>query len=264
MCSQRLTRPGKLCRECERELQRAQAVAASVDDLSSAIPVIDAAGMATADSLDWPGRMRSRPPVVAIALSAGFAIAVGLYVIRGPNTAAPIDSVMVDRDLSSVRPRDLRAPAPRPATAVSGVPAAQSAAAISVSAAHVAKTSAPAASARTAASTSAAAGDAGRALVDATADRGRNAADGADAARKSTADAARGPAGAGERKAAPELVATAGHDRVLTLAAALDGCAEESFLARIACEHRARARYCEGAEGRLPECAAPLPREHGN
>jgi hypothetical protein len=261
MCSQRLPRPGKLCRECEREIQRAQAAAASVDDLSSALPVIDAAGMATADSLDWPGRMRSRPPVVAIALSAGFAIAVGLYVIRGPNVAAPIDSVMIDRDLSSVQPRDMRAPAAL-ATAVSGAPAAQSASAIGVSAAHVAATRAPVANARTVASAPAAAGDATRG-ADETADRGRNAADVADAARKPATDTARRPAGAGEPKA-PELVATAGHDRVLTLAAALDGCAEESFFARIACEHRARARYCEGAGSRLPECAEPLPREHGN
>ena len=76
MCSQRLTRPGKLCRECERELQRARAAAASVDTLSSAIPVIDAGrergtGSASASQRDcnrdrpcWSSHSRwgSQPP----------------------------------------------------------------------------------------------------------------------------------------------------------------------------------------------------------
>ena len=246
MCSQRLPRPGKLCRECEREIQRAQAAAASLDDLSSAVPVIEAAGMATADSLDWPGRLRSRPPVVAIALSAGFAIAVGLYVVRWPNVAAT-GSVMIDHDLSNVQPRDVRAPAARPA-AVSGAQSTQPASAIGVSAAHVAATSAPAARAPTAASAG---------------DPPRNVGETAGAPRQPAVDTPRKPTGVGERNL-PEVVATAGSDRVLTLAAALDTCAGESLFARIACEHRARAHYCEGAATRLPECAEPLPREHGN
>ena len=61
MCSQRLTRPGRLCRECERELDRARATAESAGNLSSALPLIDAARMATADSAGAFGRFKSRP-----------------------------------------------------------------------------------------------------------------------------------------------------------------------------------------------------------
>jgi hypothetical protein len=53
------------------------------------------------------------------------------------------------------------------------------------------------------------------------------------------------------------------YDRVLGLANALDGCELESPFARLACEQRARARYCEGANGRIPQCADPATREYG-
>ena len=75
MCSQRLTHAGKLCRECERELQRARTAAASVDTLASTVPPIDAARMASADSSGWARRIRSRPTVLVAAFSVGIATA---------------------------------------------------------------------------------------------------------------------------------------------------------------------------------------------
>lgn len=110
MCSQRLTRPGKLCRECERELDRARAAAASVDDLSSAVPLIDAGGRTTAESIGWP-QLRSRPTVLVMAFSVGLATAVAVYAVRGSHVADKPASVMIDRDLSHVRPREARPPA---------------------------------------------------------------------------------------------------------------------------------------------------------
>ena len=65
-----------------------------------------------------------------------------------------------------------------------------------------------------------------------------------------------------ERVASAVARAPVAYDRVLGLADALDGCALESPFARLACEQRARAHYCEGANGRIPQCADPPPREY--
>ena len=54
------------------------------------------------------------------------------------------------------------------------------------------------------------------------------------------------------------------YDRVLGLADALETCSHETFFARIACEHRARTRFCEAAGApQIPQCAEPPPREYG-
>ena len=51
-------------------------------------------------------------------------------------------------------------------------------------------------------------------------------------------------------------------DRVQLLAGALANCSGD-FLARIGCEHRARAQYCEGQWGQNPQCPAGISNDHG-
>jgi hypothetical protein len=217
MCSQRLTRPGKLCRECERELQRARAAAESVDTLSSAIPVIDAARVAEPAPLGFAARLRSRPSVLAIAFSVGIASAAVLYFAQDPRPAAAPGSVMLDRDLSGIRARGADPPAARIAPA-----------------------------------------------------RPRTDAMLATAAEDRGATPRPQPPGPDRRKpvvvtmaATASQPAPATYDRVLALAHALDECAQESLFGRIACEHRARMRYCEGAAGRIPQCLQAPPRDAG-
>jgi hypothetical protein len=111
MCSQRLTRPGRLCRECEQELERARAAAASLDNLSSESPLIDTARQTVAEAVSWTERLRSRPTVVVAALSIGIASALVLYVVQASHAAGKPESVMIDRDLSTIRPRQFHAPA---------------------------------------------------------------------------------------------------------------------------------------------------------
>jgi hypothetical protein len=47
------------------------------------------------------------------------------------------------------------------------------------------------------------------------------------------------------------------------LDAALAECASETLFARIACEHRARAKYCEGRWGDAAHCPSGVPTDHG-
>jgi hypothetical protein len=47
------------------------------------------------------------------------------------------------------------------------------------------------------------------------------------------------------------------------LDAALAACADETLFARIACEHRARARFCEGRWGEPTHCPAGVPADRG-
>ena len=235
MCSQRLTRPGRLCRECERELDRARAAAQSVGNLSSAVPLIDAARTATADSQGWSGRLQSRPTILMLAFSVGIATAGAFYVVQRSHAAGKPESVMIDRDLSNIRPRDHRIVAPartdtasRAATPVT----LRTAAYPSERREPVVATPATTGSRRDVAASNAAAPP---------------------AATASPRDAA-----------SPESpAASAAYDRVLGLASALDACSHESLFARIACEHRARTRYCDGAAGQIPQCAERPPREYG-
>ena len=89
MCSQRLPRPGRLCRECERELDRARAVAASVDTLSPAMPLVDVARLANEPPGGWSAQLRSRPTVVVGAFAVGIAAAIAFYVVDLSHASAP-------------------------------------------------------------------------------------------------------------------------------------------------------------------------------
>jgi hypothetical protein len=229
MCSQRLTRPGRLCRECERELERARAVAQSVGNLSSAAPLVDNARMA-ADSIGWAARMTARPGVIAVAFSIGIAAAAALYVVQGSHAAGASESVMIDRDLSKIRPRERRGAAPPLAVSAPANAAADGVA--SRKALHSASRREPI-------------------VVGMAATGSRPEPGSTNMGRTATATRVERPS--------PPIA----HDRVLGLAAALDACSSESLFARIACEQRAKTRYCEGAEGRIPQCAEPPPREYG-
>lgn len=52
-------------------------------------------------------------------------------------------------------------------------------------------------------------------------------------------------------------------DRVLGLSDALAQCAAETFFSRLACEQRARSRYCDGIAGQVPQCPEERPRDYG-
>jgi hypothetical protein len=117
MCSQRLTRPGRLCRECERELDRERVAA---DGLAAVIELPDSP--ATDREAAWPAAVRSRPAALITAFVIGIGIAAGLYAAHGGRTTQDAGtSVMIDRDLSGIKPRAARAPA---ASATPAAPAA--------------------------------------------------------------------------------------------------------------------------------------------
>ncbi len=58
-------------------------------------------------------------------------------------------------------------------------------------------------------------------------------------------------------------VASAPADRWQLLSARLSGCAGGNFFARVACEHAARAQYCEGYWGQVAQCPTGIANEHG-
>jgi len=197
MCSQRLPRPGRLCRECEQELNLARSTAktletvvASAPDVDERLPLLGAAG--------WAARA-PRSTVIVATFAVGITVAAAVYALNGWPGAASGRSVMIDRDLGSVRAR-----APHRLVAI----------AATVSTAPV------------------------------------------------VVPAQRNPRN--ESVASAASPAPVAYDRVLGLANALDGCALESPFARLACEQRARAHYCEGADGRIPQCADPQPRGYGH
>jgi hypothetical protein len=80
-------------------------------------------------------------------------------------------------------------------------------------------------------------------------------------ARRPAPDASASPAVVVAAAAPPATPAA--YDRVLAFSDALAKCAPETFFSRIACEQRARIRYCDGVAQRLPQCADMLPRDHG-
>ena len=222
MCSQRLTHPGRLCRECEHELERARAAQASVDTLSPAMPLVDVARLANEPPGGWNAGLRSRPTVVIAAFAIGVAAAIAFYVAEISRTSAPAASVMIDRDLTHVRPRERRAP---PAPAIEPAPRASARNAV------VAVARAPT-------------------MVTAVATTNTS---------PPVTEPARPLAVAAGSRAVP-----ASYDRVLGLADALETCSHESLFARVACENRARTRFCEAAGApQIPQCAEPPPREYG-
>jgi hypothetical protein len=247
MCSQRLTRPGKLCRECERELDRARLAAASVDDLAMALSPIDASRMAGGGS-PWSARLRTRSSVIAVAFAIGLGGALAIYHAQHPAVSTTAGSVMLDRDVSSVR---ARAFGRRVAV---GEP---------VSARNIADTAA-----RT------------DARVEPPMGEGASAGGGLRrvAAPVQSVPAAETPRRSAEPSSKPApspqplanvaaaVIASdagAGMDRVLALSDAFARCAQETFFARVGCEQRARLRYCDGVAAQLPQCADQLPRDHG-
>ena len=206
MCSQRLTRPGRLCRDCERELDRERFAAASVEGLGDTLPTFDGPGVAGSRS-ERLAFARPRATIVAFAFALGLAGAAALYLAE---RAAPAQqSIMLERDLGAIKPRAF------------------------VPMAHDARAAARAASdARTT-------GTGQMVPV-----RGQPAREGAD-----------------------DAVAASAHpdarlDRVLAFSDALAQCTGERYFSRLACEQRARARYCAGAD-QLPQCADEAPRDHG-
>jgi len=222
MCSQRLPRPGRLCRECEQELDFARS-ARPPGGLAPG-PQLDEVLLAEANH--WTQRLSGRPIAILAAFSVGIAAAATLYVVRASWTAPRHESVMLDRDLGSLKVRSQNATEwPR-----GGAPATQSD--VTPRKAHRESVSrAPVATP----------------IVSA-------------AATATVATAVNDPPKDHVATAAPHA---ATYDRVLGLANAIDGCASESYFARLACEQRARTRYCEGAEGRIPQCAEPSSREVG-
>jgi hypothetical protein len=196
MCSQRLTRPGRLCRECESELDRERLAAASVGDLEgSLIPLEVPRTPETGTQPGW--QTRSRPLLAALAFSIGLASVATLYVAQRSTTSPAGDSVMLDRDVSNVRPRmfqpgrdaDVASPSPAPQPRVARPRVVTLASGSNVDARH-------------------------------------------------------------------------GLDRVLALSDALARCGEQRFFDRLACEQRARARYCDDA-GRLPQCIDETSHDRG-
>jgi hypothetical protein len=58
-------------------------------------------------------------------------------------------------------------------------------------------------------------------------------------------------------------VASPPPDRWQLLSGRLSGCAGGNPFARVACEHAARAQYCEGHWGQVAQCPAGIANEHG-
>ena len=112
MCSQRLTQPGKLCRECESELESAR-TAAAAGALSPAVPLLEANPLEALDADGARGRWRSRPAMLVAAFAAGIAAAAVVHVATGGRSPAAPGSPLIDVRSS--------ADAPDPAIPVSTV-----------------------------------------------------------------------------------------------------------------------------------------------
>jgi len=209
MCSQRLPRPGKLCRECERELARARQAAASIETVGSAMPEANGNQLVPASALSAWQRRAVRVPLVVAAFCLGMGAVAALYTMN--RTTGTGESVMLDRDMSGVQPRVLPS---RATHAERDVDASRSAARAVNALAAVQVREAPK-----------------RRLVAVT-------------STSATEEPAR-------------------YDRVLALSDAFAQCAPESFFPRLACEQRARTRYCEGLGGKIPQCPEELPPDHG-
>jgi len=244
MCSQRLTRPGKLCRECDQELARARATAAPADRLSSVSSLIQASDAAREDRPAWTARLGSRPALVAAAVVVSIGAAIALYSVERSPALGSAASVMIDRDLSNVRPRERATPR--------GTGQEERSAPIE----HQAHPSDAVAAQRPVQPQRGAAGATERRATVVFTTVASNAP----------------PATARSDESPPPVAAIApprepagdGLDRVLGLADALETCSHQPIFARVACEYRARARYCEEPGGsQIPQCADRPPRDYG-
>jgi hypothetical protein len=246
MCSQRLTRPGRLCRECERELTRARMAGIPIEP--PALPATsEVARMAMAANGVAPNRLLGRAPLIVAVLSIGAAVAATFHVAGRSDAAVAPRSVMLERDLSDLRPRAF-------------VPVGARAAGVERRAASEAP--APPASIDSSAVHAAAVAS----------DGAPNAPPGNSRPRVVRVSSVGGDAGASIEQAAPVAAERAPervsgpasrYDRVLAFSDALARCAEESFFARLVCEQRARSRFCNGASD-LPQCTSAPPRDYGN
>jgi hypothetical protein len=92
MCSHPLTRPGRLCRECERELERARRADFAMDELAGFVTRSDADAPARHG---WSAKLRAPRNVIALACCVGIAgaVSVGLVQHGSSRTAR---SVMLD------------------------------------------------------------------------------------------------------------------------------------------------------------------------
>jgi hypothetical protein len=260
MCSQRLPRPGKLCRECERELEleRARLADVSVGELPAAVPLIDASRMAgNADGARRLARLRSRAAVIAIAFTIGLVGAAALQVAQRSSTAVTPASVMLDRDISRVRARSFTPVADH---ATGNGPVAD---------ARVAQAGAPALSESRDQSSSAS--DSSGTFAPHRVSLPVHPTSTADGARRQGNQSGQAPSSVREARPRTLAVTTvasrdappATYDRVLAYSDAVARCGEETFFMRIACEQRARIRYCDSAVAQLPQCAEEFPRDHG-
>jgi hypothetical protein len=245
MCSQRLTRPGRLCRECERELSRARLAGVSIEPCG--VPATDEAALAMAARGTAGTRwLRGRAPVVVAALAIGAAIAATLHASQRSDGADVPRSVMLERDLSDLRPRafaPVAAPVAKVERAAASEPTARRVAVEASAVRAVAAEPAP----------NAVPPNARPRVV-------RIASVTANAAAPIERVAQVEPA---ERGAVPAITRAPSYDRVLAFSDALARCGEETFFARLVCEERARSRFCNGA-GDLPQCASAPPRDYGN
>jgi len=217
MCSQRLPRPGRLCRECDRELERARYAGVSIGELAPALPSVDASRMAASG---WRARVRSPGPVIAAAFSVGLVAAVALHVVDKSEAAVTHGSVMLDTRASrELRHVSIRGASPLPVIE-HGAPAASAPPVI-----PVAKVATPV-----------------RASVPRDVPIARHDASDAPAQIALAAPEAR------ETNAAAEPAGMLGD--------ALAHCGGERFHARPACQERARARYC-GDAAASAQCATP-------
>jgi len=236
MCSQRLTGAGRLCRECDRELARARALADSVEGLAGSTPLVDASREAD-DRWVWTARLPSRPALLLAAFVVGIGAAITFYAI---DVTGPRDgSVMLGRDLSGIRPREQRVPAAF-AEQRAAVPSEHVSDVVSTRTVQTQRTPAPSHRANVVVST-----------TPVGTKRETDAADAHEPAQTvaMTADVPKG--------AEP-------YDRVLGLADALDGCSHQPIFGRIACEHRARERFCNDPGAlQIPQCADRPPRDYG-
>jgi hypothetical protein len=217
MCSQRLPSAGRLCRECDRELERARYAGVSIGELAPALPAVDASRMAASG---WRARARSPGPVIAAAFSVGLVAAVALHVVDKSEAAVTHGSVMLDARAS----RELRhvsiGDAPPLPVVEHGAPPASA-----PSAAPVAKMAAPM-----------------RAPVP------RDVVIAPHEPSDAPAQIALAAVEPRETNGAAEPAAMLGD--------ALAHCSGERFFARPACEERARARYC-GDAATSAQCATP-------
>ena len=224
LCSQRLTRPGRLCRECECELARARYAGLPIGELAPAVTSADTSRMAGGE---WLRRARAPGSMVAIAFAIGIAATVTLQLVERSEAAVAGASVMLGSQFAPPREVSIVSPGAAAAQAdLQPVPVAAGAT-VDVRSGPLPAKPATHEKARVASATP---------------------IHGASVEQPATPPAS-------------ESVAAPARDAGAALGEALARCGDGPFLARPDFEERARARYCEAATP-LPQCVA-REREYG-